>query len=135
VNRVNPLYVGAFLLVLLVLAIYSLNSAKNSLRESKESFKTTQKIAYELSGLKKAYSEKKSKLRDMKRLLAQNVLKPAAIDAKFKNSGVSINSKSISKNALDFLMSKLLNSTYDIRKMRIKRLSDEKAELDLDIKW
>jgi septal ring factor EnvC (AmiA/AmiB activator) len=121
--------------MLLVLSIYSLNSAKNSLRESKESFKSTQKIAYELSGLKKAYSEKKSKQRDMKRLLAQNVLKSATINADYKNSGVSISSKSINKNALDLLMSKLLNSTYDIRKMRIKRLNDEKAELDLEIKW
>jgi hypothetical protein len=134
-NRVNPLYVGALLLVILMLSVYLLNSSKNSLAEVKKEYKEIQKLAIELDGLKKAYADEKSSEINIKRLLAQNVLKSASIEAEYKKSGVKIYSKSIDKKALDLLMGKLLNSTYDIRAMKIKRLSDEKASLELEIKW
>lgn len=134
-NRINPLYLGAFLVVLLIMSIYSLNSAKQSLRESKESYKETQKIADELSGLKKAYADSENSTKAIKRLLTQPSLRASAIKADYKKSGVKISSNEMDKKALDFLMGKLLNSTYDIRKMKIKRLSEEKAELELEIRW
>jgi biopolymer transport protein ExbB/TolQ len=134
-NRINPLYIGVFLLVVLIMSIYSLNSAKQSLRESKKSFKETQKVADQLSGLKKAYADEKSNQTGIKRLLLHSSLKSSVIKADYKKSGVKILSEDMDKKALDFLMGKLLNSTYDIRKMKIKRLSDEKAELELEIKW
>ena len=134
-NRINPLYIGALLLVLLIMSIYLLNSAKNTLVEVKEDFKQTQKIADELSGLKKAYGDKKSAKKELRRLLAQSTLRDADIKADYKNSGVKISSKSMDKKALDFLMGKLLNSAYDIRKMDIKRLSEQKADLELEIRW
>ncbi|MCW9026713.1 MAG: hypothetical protein OQJ77_05300 [Thiovulaceae bacterium] len=134
-NRINPLYLGVLLVVILVLSVYSLNSAKKSLMESKESFKETQKIANELSSLKKAYANKKINERALKKVLAQAVLRDASIKAEYKNNVVKLNSDNMDKKALDFLIGKLLNSTYDIRKMKIKRLSEEKASLELEIKW
>ena len=134
-NRINPLYIGAFLVVLLILSIYSLGSAKQSLKESKESFKETQKLANELSGLKKAYASKKASEKKIKRLLSHSQLGEASLRAEYKKSGVKLRSESMDKKALDFLMAKLLNSSYDIRQIKIKRLSEQKASLELEIKW
>lgn len=134
-NRVNPLYVGALLVMVLILSLYLLNSSKQSLKESKESFNQTQKIANEISGLKKAYADERTTTRDIKRVLANRVLRSASIKAEYKNSGVKISSNKMDKKALDFLMGKLLNSSYDIRKMKIKRLSSEIASIELEIRW
>lgn len=134
-NRVNPLYVGALLVMVLILSLYLLSSAKQSLKDSKESFKQTQKIANEISGLKKAYADERTTTRDIKRMLANMVLRSAAIKAEYKNSGVNISSNKMDKKALDFLMGKVLNSSYDIRKMKIKRLSSDIASFELEIRW
>ena len=134
-NRINPLYIGALLIMVLLLSIYSLNSAKKSLLESKENFKETQKIANELSGLKKAYANKKVNERSIKKILSQTLLKSAQIEAKYKKSGVVITSSGVDKKVLDFFIAKVLNSTYDIRKLKIKRLSEQKATLELEIRW
>ncbi|QFR48374.1 hypothetical protein FJR48_00985 [Sulfurimonas lithotrophica] len=134
-NRINPLYIGALLIMVLALSIYSLGSAKKSLNEEKESFKEIQKIANELSSLKKAYSNKKMNERAIRRLLAHSYLKSAAIDAEYQKNTLKLKSKSMDKKALDFLMGKLLNSTYNITKMTVKRLSEQKASLELEIKW
>lgn len=134
-NRINPLYVGALLVVFLIMSIYLLNSSKQSLSEVKSSFKETQKLASELSSLKKAYANDLSSKKEIIKLLAHRNLKATDIKADYKNSGVKISTDSIDKKSLDFLMGKLLNSTYDIRTIKIKRLSDEKASLELEIKW
>ena len=134
-NRINPLYIGALLVMLLLLSLYLLSGAKSSLLQAKESFKQTQKIANELSGLKKTYANQKKSKRSLQRILAQPSLKPAAIKAEYKKSGLKLYSKSIDKKGLDFLMGKLLNASYDIRKLKIKRLSDEQASFELEIKW
>jgi len=134
-NRINPLYIGALLVVFFILSIYLQKAAENELLEVKESYKQTQKIADELSGLKKAYANKEQSERSLKRLLSQSVLKSANFTTKYKKSSVELSSSSIDKKALNFLMGKLLNSTYDIRKMKIKRLSEQKAALELEIRW
>jgi len=135
VNRINPLYIGALLVMLLMLSLYLLSGAKQSLLEEKESFKQTQKIANELSGLKKTYANQKKSKRSIQRILAQPSLKLAEIKAEYKKSGLKLHSKSIDKRGLDFLMGKLLNASYDIRKLKIKRLGDEQASFELEIKW
>lgn len=134
-NRINPLYIGAFLVLFLIFSIYLQISSQNELKEVKEGYKKTQKIAEELSSLKNAYASKKDSERSFKRIVSQSILKSASITAKYKKSSVTLSSSSIDKQALEFLMGKILNSSYDIRKMKIKRLSEQKATLELEIRW
>ena len=134
-NRINPLYLAALLLVVLMMSIYLLKDAKNSLLEAKQNFKETQKIANELSGLKKAYTDKKRGEKEIKRILSQPLLTNSQTKADYKKKGVVISSEGIDKRALEFLMGKLFNSSYNIKEIKIKRLSEEKAQLQVEIKW
>lgn len=134
-NRVNPFYVGALLVVLLIMSLYLLDSAKESLVESKKSFKETQKIANEIKGLKDTYANEAVIKKNIVRLLAHNSFKAAKIKADYKNSGVKISSNNMDKKALDLLMGKILNSSYDIRRLQIKRLSENVAQLEMEIRW
>ena len=134
-NRVNPLYLGLFLLVVLVLSVFKLNSAKHELKEVRLSYKETSKIANELTSLKSVYNDKNNLEKSLKRVLKQKLLKGIEIDTIFKKNNVKISSQSIDKKALDFLMGKILNSTYNVVSLDIKKLSEEKASLKMEIKW
>jgi len=46
-----------------------------------------------------------------------------------------LSSENMNVRSLNFLMSKVLNGTYDISELKIKRLSDEKASFIMEIKW
>lgn len=64
-NRINPLYLGAFLIVVLVFATFKLGGAKSELADAKEAYKQSSKLSTQLSTLKKVYS-KKVKLSSLK---------------------------------------------------------------------
>jgi len=134
-NRINPAYIGVLLVMLLAMSLYLLNSAKDTLKESKQSFKETKKIATEIKSLKNAYANEVVTKKNIIRLLADKSLKSAEIKTEYKNSGVKISSKNMNKKALDVLMGKVLNSSYDVRSLKIKSITQEIAELELEIRW
>jgi len=134
-NRVNPLYLGLLLLFVLALSIFKLNSAKDELIDAKQSYKEVSKLANELVSLKAVYNNKKKLEKSLRRILRNNTLKTAKIKSKFKKSNVKLGSKSIDKKALDFLMGKIFNSTYNVVVLDIKKLSKEKASFKMEIKW
>jgi len=134
-NRINPLYLGLLLIVILSLSIYKLNLAKNELKEVKLSYAKNLRLANELSSLRSVYKNTKKLENSLKRILMQNILKEAHIDVKFKKSGVKLSSLSINKKGLNFLMGKLLNNTYNIVALDIKKLSEQKASFKMEIQW
>jgi len=134
-NRINPAYIGVLLVMLLAMSLYLLNSAKDTLKESKQSFKETKKIATEIKSLKNAYANEVVTKKNIIRLLADKSLKSTEIKTEYKNSGVKISSKNMNKKALDVLMGKVLNSSYDVRSLKIKSITQEIAELELEIRW
>jgi len=134
-NRINPIYLGGLLLVVLMLFIFKLSSAKDELSEVKESYKTTAKLSTELSGLKDVYSQKSKTQKALQRVLRLASLRSADLKQKTKKSGVVISSESMDINALNSFMGKMLNGAYNITSLKIKRLSDEKVSLNVEIKW
>lgn len=125
-NRINPLYLGLFLVFILLISVFQLNDAKDELKEVKSSYKKTLKIANELKALKSVYKEKQK---------IKTILNSAKVDTKYKKNSVKVHSKSMDKKTLTNLMSKLLNGSYNINSLDIKKLSDEKVSFSMEIKW
>ena len=124
-NRINPLYLGLFLIVLLLFVSFKLSSAKNELSEVKEAYKESSKLSTELSSLKKVYSKK----------VNLSSLRSASVVQKRTKTGVILSSASMSSKELNALMSRVLNGAYNIAELKIKKLSPTKASLHLEIKW
>lgn len=133
-NRINPLFIVAFIIVVLIMGIFKLDDTKNELKELKESYKEAEALSIELSALKSQYKNK-SKIKVSLRNILKNPTLSSSIKYKFKKSSLLINSKSIDLSTLNFLMSKILNSTYQINTLNIKRLDDKKASFKMEIKW
>ena len=134
-NQINPLHIGGLLLTLLAFLMFQLSGIKTELTEAKSEFEKSEKVAVDLSSLKAVYANKKRTKKALERILSQSSLRSAGLDIKRTKEFVKISSLSIDTRALNFLMGKILNGSYKISQLKIKRLSETKASLLLEIKW
>ncbi len=134
-NRLNPIYIGILLIIILGFVFFKLNGAKVEYTQAKASYRQTSLVANELSGLKSVYTDKGRVKNSLQKILKHTILRTANIEQKIKKSGISISSKSINMKSVNFLMGKILNGTYQISAMKIKKLSETKVSLELEIKW
>ena len=134
-NRINPLYIGVLFIGILLFLLFQLSGAKSDLAEAKEEYKSTELIVNELRSLKNIYGNKKKIEKSISRLLNQASLKSAKIQKRSMKNGVAFSSESMDKKALDSLMGKILNGTYNVEKLKIKKLSKEKVSFEMEIKW
>lgn len=134
-NQINPLHIGGLLLTLLAFLMFQLSGIKSELAEAKSEFEKSEKVAVDLSSLKAVYANKKRTKKALERILSQSSLRSAELDIKRTKEFVKISSLSIDTRALNFLMGKILNGSYKISQLKIKRLSETKASLLLEIKW
>ena len=134
-NRLNPLYVGILLLLLLAFFVMQLAEAKKELHEEKKLYEKSLKLALETSALKKAFADKTKEKREILHILTSSVLKNADVKKKLTNSGIYISAKNMDRNALNYFMGKILNATFVITKLQIQKTSENKATLEVKIKW
>lgn len=134
-NRVNPLYIVLLLLTIFAISILKLSSAKNELKDAQNSYKTTTTLSNELGSLKSAYSDGNRINRSLKALLNHPGLKASKLHYKFKKSSVTISSEGMSSNSLNMIMSKILNSSYNISLLHVKKLSETKVNFKMEIQW
>jgi len=134
-NQINPLHIGALLVTLIAYLFFTLNGAKEELQEATSAFEASEKVAIELRSLKDVYADKKRTKRALERIFAQSSLRSAALVLKRDKESLKVSSKSMDATALNSLMGKILNGSYKIERLKIKRISNTKASLEMEIKW
>jgi len=134
-NNVNPLHIGALLTVVILFLFFKFSGVKEELIEAKSDFKESEKLAVEVSSLKSVYANKTKTKKALERVLANRTLKTADLSVKHSKSGVKISAKSIDTSSLNYLMGKVLNGSYNITLLKIKKLSETKASIEMEIKW
>mgnify|MGYP006971719815 FL=1 len=134
-KTINPLHLIALLLVILLFLFVQLSGAKDELLQTQETYKETLTLTTNLKGLNEIYSDQKGVRKAIEMILKQHTLKTANIKQTIGKSSIIITSESMDKIALNSLMSKILNGSYNVHKFTIKRLSDTKANFVMEIKW
>lgn len=134
-NRINPLYVGILAILLLLFFTLKLATLQESLKNEKRAYKETLGVATNLQGLKAAYADKMGVRKSINRLLRQRILKSANIEKKLKSKGLVLSAKSVTLQQLNFFMGKIVNGSYKIGLLKIKRISKERASFRLEIQW
>jgi hypothetical protein len=122
-------------LLLLGFLALKLSNAKSELVEAKASYQETAKLSTALSGLKDVYADKDKVKKSVERILKTPSLASANIEQKQTKSGLSLNSQSIDITALNSVMGKFLNASFNIATLKIKKLSPTKASLYMEITW
>jgi hypothetical protein len=134
-NNINPLHIAIALVVVLFLSLFKLSSLKNDLDDIQKEYKKSEKLAVEVSSIKSVYANKTKTRKAIDRILSQASLKPAKLDIKRTKDSINISSKSINSFALNSLMGKILNGSYNITMLKIKKIDKETASLQMEIKW
>lgn len=134
-NRINPLYAGAFLIFILLFMFFKLANAQDEYIEAKASYKETLSLANDLSGLKVVYADKNRAKKSLLKILRSATLTSADISQTMNKTSIKISSKGMNIKAMNFLMGKLLNATFQINSLKIKQLSEIRVSLDMEIKW
>ena len=134
-NQINPIYLALLLIVLLALSVFKLNDQRIKFDEAKQEYRSTQELASKLKDLKDAYSNSSKIKKELNRILNNPALKSSKMVKTFKKSSLKLSSESMDLNALNKLMGKVLNASYNITSLKIKKLSDTKASFAMEIKW
>jgi len=134
-NRINPLHIIILLIVLLAFVMLKLNTAKAELAEEKEAYAKTLVLAQKIKGLKSSYFNKTKVQKEINKLLRQSLLRSAKIQKKVTHSSLVLSSDNMNIRSLNYLLGKILNGTYVVSELQIKRLSDKTAMMRLEIQW
>jgi hypothetical protein len=129
-KKLNPLYLLALLVVIVLFVAYKSNQAKEELKEANNQLKQTKDLALKLSGIKKAYDYSKTKESKLLRLVSSKKnIKYQKNKDKFIIEGYGID-PIVVRN----LISKILNDTYNITYLDIKKEA-KKIYFKVEIKW
>ena len=131
-NRINPLYILILLVMLLVFFSIKLMHAKDELSSAQKNYEKTLALVSELTSLKNIYENKKANKASLERILLGT---SADLDEQIKKKSILLQAQAIDYTNINRLVSKLLNSSFEIKTMEIKKQSDEKAKLAMEIKW
>ena len=134
-NRINPVYILVLLFVVLLMLMYKLDTTKEQVKDTLVEYKSTEALAVKLSSLKEVYADKVNTKNSLQKILRHSSLKSISLQTKFKKSSLLITAKSIDKNSLNLLVSKLVNNSFIINKMKVRKISENSAELSMEIKW
>ena len=134
-RELNPLHIGALLLVVLIFGFFKLSGAKEELKNERMELKEMTKMAQELSTLKKVYGDKNKLLASLNRIVRQPSLKSADLKQKVHSHSVVITSQSMSAKQLRSLLTKVLNGTYNITQLSIQHKTNENVSLQMEIQW
>jgi len=134
-NRVNPLHIILLLIVVLFFAFFKLAGIKSELKELQQEYKKSQKVAEELVSYKKLYGNRKRVQKALQKIVSQRSLKSANIKLLQRPNSLEIKSASIKLNELNSLISKVLNGSYEIKRLKIKSLDATHASVAVEIAW
>jgi len=134
-NRINPLHIALFLFVLLAFFSFQLSEAKSELSDIKELSLKTQSLATQVSGLKAVYANKNMVKKALSRVLSHSFLRESNIIKRITQKGIKLSSLSMDAKALNFLIGKILNGSFNITSLQIKKLSEKRVSLEMEVRW
>lgn len=132
-RQINPLYVMALLVLALVFVMIKLNATTQYQNEALSDLAKTEKMAKRITTLKRVWDRPKATKKELSQLLKARPLRGAEIVRKNQRGGIVLKAKALNTQQMGYLMSKLFNGAYTIKSYRLKRLSEEKASLEMEI--
>lgn len=134
-NQINPLHIAVLLLTLLVFLSMQLGQKKEELLEANKAYQETLALASKVGSLNQIYKDKKRVKKSLFRVLKQPSLKFIKIQQKVMKSGVILTGASMNKKELNSLMGKIMNGSYNISALKIKKIAKDKVSFMMEIKW
>jgi len=135
VKHVNPLHIGVLLIVTILFLFVKLSETKDELRASQASYKSAYTLAQKLQSLKNLYAQKQTAQKALHKIVTSQALQKSDVKSITKRDKTYISAKKIDLRALNYLLSKLLNGSFIIESLKVERVNEKEADLEMEIKW
>jgi hypothetical protein len=133
VKPTNPLYIALLLIAVFLVVVVKLYQANTAHGEAVVALYETQTMAKRTAALKGTWGESTKNATALKRLLGGSLLRDAGVEMEKRSDRMVISAKSIDRKALEYLMNKLLNGTYRIKNLKVKRLDERQASFYAEV--
>ncbi|MDX1294949.1 MAG: hypothetical protein R3302_01695 [Sulfurimonadaceae bacterium] len=132
-KQINPLYIALLLIAALMFVTVKLYQANEINKEAAASLQQTETMAKRIVTLKKEWDNGKKSYASLQRLLKTPMLRNAGVTGNKKSDSIQISAKQLDKKSLDYLMNKLLNGTYTVKALKIKRIDATTASFYAEV--
>jgi hypothetical protein len=133
VTRVNPLYLLLLAVTLIGVMGYRVHLAQLEQRQLSQSLQETRAMGVKIRQLKTVWFDGDQTRKRLDGLLKSAPLRSEAITMTRHRSHITLTAARIGAQKLDHLTGKLLNGTYEVRKMNIRRLDDTHASITVEV--
>jgi len=133
-RQTNPLYITLLLFVVLFFVLFKLMDTKAALHEAQNSFHKTKEMVHSLVELRENWDNQKLTKNSLGRILKSSLLSRAGIIRKDKRGVIELHSSSMDSSSASYLTSRILNETFVIKSIKIRRLSKERVSFYAEIK-
>ena len=132
-NKINPLYILGFFVLVLILTVIQNYSIQNKIAEAAQLVSTIKQNGQEISTLKKHWKNSKQTVQHIEALLNQNPFKSKVIKKERKASLYKIALHHLDAPLLDRFLGKILNEYVVLKKLTIDRASSTDISITLEI--
>jgi len=126
-NRINPFYIVAMTIALILFLIFKIGTLREQLDESTKNYTAKKEMAAKLVKLKNLSASKAVLIRYVKNIQGVHLTQTSM--------SVILKAKSLDRKTIDKIMAKVLNNAYWIKKISIKKIDNQTASLDMEIVW
>lgn len=109
-------------------------SAKTALHEAENHFQKTKEMVHKVVELRQNWDSQKRTKNSLGRILKSSLLSHAGIVRRDKRSLIELHSSSIDSSSAGYLVSRLLNETFVLKSIKIRRLNKEHVSFYAEIK-
>jgi len=133
-KQINPLYIILLLVVILFVVLFKLMQTKSELHEVHNSFYKNKEMVHEIVDIRQSWGNEKNTKNSLARILKSSLLRNAGIVQRTKRDRIELHGSSLDAKSASYLINRLFNEPFVIRSMKIRRLSKERASLDVEIR-
>ena len=133
-KQINPLYIILLLVVILFVVLFKLMQTKTELHEAHNSFYKNKEMVHDIVDIRQSWDNDKNTKNTLTRILKSSLLRNAGVVQRSKRDTIELHSSSMDSKSASYLINRLLNEPFVIRSMKIRRLSKERASLDVEIR-
>ncbi len=132
-NKINPIYILAFFVLVLIITIIQTNAIQREIVATTQLVSSIKQNGQEIASLKKHWKDSKQTLQRIEAILNQPPFKQKVVQKKRKANSYSLALHHLDAPLLDKFVSKMLNEYIIVKKITIERSSDTDISIAMEI--
>jgi len=126
-NKINPLHIVAFLIVVILILIFKVNFIQKNINTLSYSIEKTKQSGIYLSEIKKEFGNKQKQVKFLKKFLKSNGLDKSPHKLRISSSEINIDIVNVESKLANKVVSKILNTSLLVSSFEIKDVDFNKT--------